>query len=335
LTDANKDVTVTYASTEVVKNPFLNKMAFWLTFVGRNKSGNYYYSKAYSSANQYKDSLDNDNAEFKFTYTADVNMNDTVTVVDFLLPYGYFKIPDAKYFVNELLVSSKISSSATISEAIKCNGGEAKVNVASTLGGFTPYTGEGEKTGVKAGSHDYTVTDANGCAGVANIVVTEPSAIALDSNAVIASNDVTADGKAIVIATGGTAPYTYSWVGNNSTNDTIIVGKGSYKVTVKDANDCATFATITVGAGTASVADLAIKGLAIYPNPVASQLFVSFNANSAATVELLNVAGQVIESRNTTNVVNTSFNTEKLTSGVYFVSIKVAEGTFTQKVIKD
>ena len=211
----------------------------------------------------------------------------------------------------------------------------SKVEITAT-GGTGAFTGlvKEEVTAV-AGEKSYEVVDANACkATVKATILAAPSAIALDSASFMASNDKMNDGKAIVIAKGGTAPYAYTWVGNNETNDTIIVGKGSYKVYVKDANDCATFATITVAAGTASVEALAISNLLIYPNPVAGELKVSFDAKSAATVELVNVAGQVIASK-VANEFVTSFNTASLDAGVYFVNIKVAEGTYTQKIVKD
>jgi hypothetical protein len=78
-----------------------------------------------------------------------------------------------------------------------------------------------------------------------------------------------------------------------------------------------------------------LKGLSIYPNPVANELNVKFNTNSSATIELVNVTGQVIETKNTSEFANVTFNTAELNAGVYFVNIKVAEGTFTQKIIKE
>lgn len=314
------------ANTSHLFNPILNYI-HWDYLANGNRPAYTWFD--FGNGKDYSDSLSS-GVVFSTTGIKQVMakvMLGTWTVA----PFVFEDSTELNIIVNELP-----EAKVTVTEA-KCSGDKASVLVEGSKGA-SPYTGAGSfEVAAVAGSIKYAIVDDNNCKSdsVSATILDAPSAIALDSNAVIASNDVTADGKAIVIATGGTAPYSYSWDGNNETNDTIIVGKGSYKVTVKDANECSTFATITVGAGTAAVADLAIKGLAIYPNPVASQLFVSFNANSAATVELLNVAGQVIESKNTTNVVNASFNTEKLTSGVYFVSIKVAEGTFTQKVIKD
>ncbi len=56
------------------------------------------------------------------------------------------------------------------------------------------------------------------------------------------------NGSAIVIANGGTFPYTYSWDKSSSTNDTATdLAAGIHTIIVKDANDCeaTTFVTIT------------------------------------------------------------------------------------------
>lgn len=93
--------------------------------------------------------------------------------------------------------------------------------------------------------------------------------------------------------------------------------------------------TITVNPALSLEAKSTLKSLNIFPNPVANELNVKFNANSAATIELVNVAGQVIETKNATEFADVTFNTAELNAGVYFVNIKVAEGTFTQKIIKE
>lgn len=93
--------------------------------------------------------------------------------------------------------------------------------------------------------------------------------------------------------------------------------------------------TITVNSALSLDAQKSLKGLSIFPNPVANELNVKFNANSAATIELVNVAGQVIATKKASEFANVTFDTAELNAGVYFVNIKVAEGTFTQKIIKD
>jgi hypothetical protein len=93
--------------------------------------------------------------------------------------------------------------------------------------------------------------------------------------------------------------------------------------------------TITVNPALSLELQSALNNLNIYPNPVSNELNVKFNATSAATIELVNVAGQVLATKNASEFVNVTFDTAELNAGVYFVNIKVAEGTFTQKIIKE
>ena len=167
-----------------------------------------------------------------------------------------------------------------------------------------------------------------------------PAVDFLISSKVTASNNVTkvptanVAGTAVASATGGFAPYTYVWDDAAKTAKAeLSATKGSYTATVTDANGCtsSTLAKLWL----ASISDLALENLSIYPNPVANELNVKFNANSAATIELVNVAGQVIATKNASEFANVTFDTAELNAGVYFVNIKVAEGTFTQKIIKE
>ncbi|WP_019987197.1 Ig-like domain-containing protein [Rudanella lutea] len=62
-----------------------------------------------------------------------------------------------------------------------------------------------------------------------------------------ASSATTADGAVFVTASGGRTPYTYLWNTGATTQNLQNVAPGSYTVTVRDANNCTTTATATVG----------------------------------------------------------------------------------------
>jgi len=329
----SKVVNVTYTNQDafnIAKNPMINKMAFWSKFLGWNKSKGYFYSRAFSA--NLRDTLDNASASngFKFEFTSDL-VNDSITVYDFLIPYGYKVGVSTKAFVNKFFVSGNLAT-VNVTDA-KCFGDKVNVDVAG-VAGFAPVTGlVKEDVDAVAGEKTYEVADANGCKVEVKATIKDaPTAVNAVASSVDASNDKTNDGKASVVATGGTAPYTYEWTASAGTTAEVTVGKGDYSVTVKDANGCSANATVTVKAGTASIAALAISNLSVYPNPVKESLTVKFDSKSAATVELVNVAGQVIDSKVSSDV---TFNTSSLVAGVYFVNIKVAEGVFTQKVIKE
>jgi hypothetical protein len=403
---SNKVVNVTYSNAfEIAKNPLLNKMAFWSKFLGYTKKNGYFHSRAFTSSLSYLDTLDNNATSFKYVYNATNDAaNDTLKVLEVLLPYGYFKNPGTKGFLNTFLLSSKIVPNAAVTDA-KCFGEKAKIEITST-GGFAPITGlVTEEVAAIAGEKTYEVTDANACKVIAKAVIKDAPAKVVASSSVVnakcfgdkavvsinatggtgvitgtgdfnvaavagsikyavvdanscksdsisvtiasapavlsattssvAANGSAKDGEATVVAAGGTAPYAYTWTGLSETTASITVVKGDYSVVVKDANGCTANASVTVGEKTNSIKDLAITSLAIFPNPVANELNVKFNANSDATIELVNVTGQVIATKNASAFANVTFDTAELNAGVYFVNIKVAEGTFTQKIIKD
>ncbi len=133
------------------------------------------------------------------------------------------------------------------------------------VGGVPPYTylwstgGTGvTETGICDGAHTVTVTDANGCQVVTNLVLTEPPALVLTTSGTDA-NCGQADGQVCVAVSGGTTPYTYLWDDGSAQTTACAnsVTAGSYTVTVTDANGCIETATITIndlGGGTATAA---------------------------------------------------------------------------------
>src|SRR5690606_16138590 len=54
------------------------------------------------------------------------------------------------------------------------------------------------------------------------------------------------DGTASVTVSGGTAPYTYSWSNGQTGNSLTSLGKGTYVVTITDANNCTTTQSFTI-----------------------------------------------------------------------------------------
>ena len=92
-----------------------------------------------------------------------------------------------------------------------------------------------------AGNYTATLTDAAGCTKSVAQAVTEPaSALALtlpafaDTICFAATN-----GKATVVAAGGTTPYTYLWnAGNQATATATGLASQAYNVTVTDKNNC-------------------------------------------------------------------------------------------------
>ena len=99
------------------------------------------------------------------------------------------------------------------------------------------------------GSYTVTVTGINGCGGTGtddNEIFIPDSDIDVVTNTVEHSDCGVNNGVAIVSASGGTQPYTYSWTNGDNSLIADSLGSGIYVVTVTDNNGCSTEALAAV-----------------------------------------------------------------------------------------
>lgn len=147
---------------------------------------------------------------------------------------------------------------------VVCNGGSYTLTVTAT-GGIKPYT-YSFNGGATTTSTTYalaglladtpvtvTVTDANSCSvsKLVNIDVADAMLAAIASDPAVISPTCPGgnDGRVTVLASGGTAPYTYytdALLKVPFTNNVLAIPEGTTTITVKDANGCA--AQISVSA---------------------------------------------------------------------------------------
>lgn len=126
-------------------------------------------------------------------------------------------------------------------------------NVIASLG-TPPYTylwSNGQTgtnaTGLNAGLHTVTVTDANNCDEVISVTITQPTEIAF--NNIVVTNALcngSANGAIALVAGGGTPPYSYLWSNGQTTVSISNLTAGNYTLTITDANNCAKTQTIAV-----------------------------------------------------------------------------------------
>ena len=137
---------------------------------------------------------------------------------------------------------------------VLCFGDSTATITASISGGTVPYefvwnTGDPIHLYIDSlpiGTYTMNVIDTNNCVYSENVTITQPVApLYATYTAIQPLCFGYSDGQLIVIPTGGTAPYTYSWSNGDTTilNDSI--AKGNYEVIVTDANGC-TFDTLCV-----------------------------------------------------------------------------------------
>jgi len=159
-----------------------------------------------------------------------------------------------------------LSASITSQSGVDCFGDANGGATVSAQGGTTPYTymwdtapvqSGASATGLSAGSHTVTVTDAKGCTAQAVAGITGPASplVVASTN----SNDVLcfgqAEGGATAQASGGTAPYVYSWNDAPAQSDPTVahLPAGTWTVTVTDAQGCTATTSVTISGPTADV----------------------------------------------------------------------------------
>ena len=150
-----------------------------------------------------------------------------------------------------------------LSTAILCNGDLSVITV--TPGGgqtpyeyrleniltgiFTPYQESRVFNNIPAGDYNIEVRDARACTGIANETITEPAALSATANVIdlVSCNNNSDAEVAIVVPTGGTPPYQYSFDGMvyGATNSTRLT-PGTHTVYIRDANLCIFPMSVTI-----------------------------------------------------------------------------------------
>jgi hypothetical protein len=137
---------------------------------------------------------------------------------------------------------------------VLCNAGNSGTATATVSGGTPGYTylwsnggTTATITNLTAGVYTYTVTDTEGCSAIQTTTVTEPSALAATTMQTNVSCYGGGNGDAMVMATGGTPNYTYSWapIGGNADLATGLLA-GTYTCTITDANGCLMTQTVSI-----------------------------------------------------------------------------------------
>lgn len=136
---------------------------------------------------------------------------------------------------------------------VSCFGSTNGAATVSAVGGVPGYTylwnngsNQNVANNLPAGTASVTITDANGCTRVVSIGITQPSVINVTSIQTNVSCFGGANGALDINATGGVAPYTYSWSNGATTQDISGLNAGTYTVTVTDANGCTKVSTFTI-----------------------------------------------------------------------------------------
>jgi gliding motility-associated-like protein len=215
-------------------------------------------------------------------------------------------------------LTAMISNSTNVS----CFGGNNGNATVIASGGTSPYSyswntnpiqTSATATGLTAGSYNVIVTDSNGCSISRPITITEPAGM---SAAITAQTDVfcsgNSTGSATVTATGGTAPYSYSWNTTPVQTSAIAINMaiGTYTATITDSNGCTTTKQATITEP---------NGIVI---SIASQTNVNCFGNNTGAVSVLASGGTGILTYSWDTIpVQNSLNATGLIAGTYHLTV--------------
>jgi hypothetical protein len=179
-------------------------------------------------------------------------------------------------------------TASSIASNVLCNGQASGTATVTTVGGTAPFsyawspmaTNTPILNNLAAGTYTVTVTDVNGCTSQTAVTITEPTPLVATSSAT--DELLGADGTASVNATGGTAPYSYSWTPGGASTPTLSgLVAGLYMVTVTDANGCGVTLEEQVGSQVGLNSLNQETAISVYPNPSATTITVSNSTSTA------------------------------------------------------
>ncbi len=148
------------------------------------------------------------------------------------------------------------------------------------------------------------------------------------------------DGSIKITPIRGAGHYTYEWVGDTATTDSISnLSSGIYKVIVTDTIvSCIDSLEVEVGFFTAIKKPETIKSIHIFPNPATSLIHIELALQSAMSIDIqvLNAVGQVLlrDHPSKTQKTTRTLNIEDFAPGIYFIKIQIGETVFVKKWVK-
>jgi hypothetical protein len=145
------------------------------------------------------------------------------------------------------------------------------------------------------------------------------------------------NGKAKILVDYGNPPYVYAWSTGATMQTAINLAIGTYTVSVTDSKGC--MDTLVVHIGNSPVIDIeGLNAIKLQPNPTTglSNLLLSFENNVDATVQILNMLGQAIETIRIENSseINMPLDLTEYPDGLFLVRVSVGTQTRVEKLIK-
>ena len=228
-----------------------------------------------------------------------------------------------------------ISTSSTPCES-GCNG----ILQPTTTGGTAPYIYSINNNsctampckGLCPGLYTLLTIDSLGCSNTKVFSIGNAGSTLLTNFSFThASCPTCTDGAISVLATGGLAPYTFSWSsGSSTTNTNNNLPSGCYTVTIKDAGGCRTSRQVCLSV--TGLVSLSENPLNVYPNPSTGKFTVEMAGRYA--LKVYNALGQLVVNVEEVNDM-TEVDLSNMASGLYHVEVISSGQRQITKLIKE
>lgn len=175
----------------------------------------------------------------------DITIAGTIYAIAFGSAQTFSDILPAQQTLTVGLTADAVASSAL------CNGSDGTATVAMTSG-TSPFTflwndpnaqTDSIATGLAAGQYEVQVTDASGCVGSFEVIVSNTGGAVIDSmQSVLGWNGCHDEmgGYIDPVVVGGQSPYSFSWSSGDTTQDLDSLAQGTYTLSVTDDQGCVT-----------------------------------------------------------------------------------------------
>ncbi|MEZ4721512.1 MAG: T9SS type A sorting domain-containing protein [Flavobacteriales bacterium] len=151
---------------------------------------------------------------------------------------------------------------------VTCNGDADGVITTAVTGGTAPFayiwsTGSTASglSNLNAGTYTVTVSDASGCTETQSVTITQPNQLNTSATGSTLTCFGANNGSLASVATGGTAPYTYSWSNGATTSFQSGLSSGTYSLTVTDNHGCTDSTSATIVEPAALIANATVTNV--------------------------------------------------------------------------
>ncbi len=227
------------------------------------------------------------------------------------------------------------------SDVTLCNGSSIQLNGSGgTSYSWSPATSlscstcfNPSSSATSTTTYTLTVTDANGCTGTDDVIVT-----VVQPPVAMAGNDTTiCEGETVQL--NGSGGVTYSWspsadlscasCSNPIASPTVTT---TYSVTVSDANNCSATDAINVTVDPClGISSVGANEFAVFPNPANAEVTI-VSSEVMKELALRNLLGETII-RKPENAKQSTLDLSGLASGVYIIQIKTASGINIKRIL--